>query len=66
MKKYEPRVTVGEFKEMLSAYPDDMWLDFSMLDFYRLKQRSGDLLQVEFDQRVYRDAAGRVVVQNLE
>lgn len=64
MEPYEPSITVGEFKEMLSHWPDDMWLDFSMLDFYRLKQRGEKLLQVEFNQLVYRDKSNNVVVEN--
>jgi len=66
MKKYKPSITVGTFKDMLNAYDDDTWLDFSTLDFYRLKQRADDLVQVEFNQSVYRDEQGNVVVDNHE
>jgi hypothetical protein len=65
MERYKPSITVGEFKEMLSDYPDNMLLDFSMLDFKRLKQRSPTLVQVEFNQQVYRDSTNPVVVENL-
>lgn len=65
MERYKPSITVGEFKEMLSHYPDNMLLDFSMLDFNRLKQRSPTLVQVEFNQQVYRDSSNNVVVENL-
>ncbi|WP_081430130.1 hypothetical protein [Shewanella frigidimarina] len=65
MEQYKPSITVGEFKEMLSHYPDNMLLDFSMLDFNRLKQRSPTLVQVEFNQQVYRDSSNNVVVENL-
>ncbi len=65
MERYKPSITVGEFKEMLSNYPDNMLLDFSTLDFYRLKQRSPTLVQVEFNQQVYRDKSNNVVVENL-
>jgi hypothetical protein len=50
MEQYKPSITVGEFKKWLSDYPDNMLLDFSMLDFKRLKQRSPTLVQVEFNQ----------------
>jgi hypothetical protein len=53
-------------KQMLEIYPDDYELDFSGLEFYRLKQRGPELLQVEFNELVYRDGTGRVVVENLE
>ena len=60
-------ITVGILKDLLNGYSDDMELDFSGLDFYRLKQRSPTLVQVEFNQQVYRDKeTGRVVVENLE
>ncbi|WP_216250317.1 hypothetical protein [Polynucleobacter sp. 71A-WALBACH] len=59
-------ITVGQMKEYLSNYDDDCSLDFSGLDFYRLKQRSDKQIQVEFNQQVYRDANGLVVIENLE
>ncbi len=65
MEQYKPSITVGEFKKWLSDYPDNMLLDFSMLDFKRLKQRSPTLVQVEFNQLVYRDSTNNVVVENL-
>jgi hypothetical protein len=65
MEQYKPSITVGEFRKMLNHYPDNMLLDFSMLDFYRLKQRSPTLVQVEFNQQVYRDSSNNVVVENL-
>jgi hypothetical protein len=65
MERNKPSITVGEFKEMLSNYPDNMLLDFSTLDFNRLKQRSPTLVPVEFNQQVYRDNSNNVVVENL-
>lgn len=64
--KHEPRITVGQLIDQLQAFPKDMLVDFSTLDFYRLKQRAPNLVQIEFDQSVYRDAQGRVVVENHE
>lgn len=66
MKKQLPLITVGEFKEQLKGIDDNMKLDFSSLDFYRLKRRSDTLIQVEFNQMVYRDDEGNVQVDNLE
>lgn len=59
-------ITVGILREHLAIYPDDYELDFSGLEFYRLKQRGPELVQVEFSEQVYRDRSGRVVVENLE
>ena len=58
-------ITVGEMKEMLEGWPDDMELSFNGLEFYRLKQRGEKLLQVEFNQFVYKDKkTGNVMVDN--
>jgi hypothetical protein len=59
-------ITVGKFKEQLSVFDDDCVLFFGGLDFYRLKLRGDKLLQVEFNQPVYLDKKGHVVVENIE
>lgn len=59
-------ITVGELMDRLSSYPRDTKISFSGLDFYRLKRRGENLIQVEFNQVVYRDSEGHVVVENLE
>ncbi len=60
-------ITVGQLKDMLEGYHDDYELDFSGLEFNRLKQRGPELVQVEFMEQVSRDRkTGLVVVQNLE
>lgn len=68
MRNYTPElITVGMLKQMLEGYPDNHELDFSGLAFYRLKQRGPELIQVEFNEMVYRDKeTGLVVVENLE
>jgi hypothetical protein len=65
MDKY-PSITVGELRAHLAGYPDQYTIDFSGLTFYRVKQRAEAHLQLEFGQTVYRDHAGRVVVENHE
>lgn len=62
--KEEQRITVGQLKRHLEGYEDSDELSFSGLDFYRLKRRGPGLVQVEFNQSVYRDSKGRVVVEN--
>lgn len=56
-------LTVGQFIEDLKNYDPDMVLDFSGLDFYRLKDRGG-CIQVEFGQTVYKNDDGKVIVEN--
>ncbi len=65
--KIRPQLpTVGQLIEHLSAFDVNMKVDFSGLDFYRFKQRAPDLVQCEFNQPVFRDPEGNVVVHNLE
>lgn len=60
-------LTVGELKEMLAVHNDSDELYFCGLDFYRLKVRGPGLVQVEFDQQVYKDEeTGRVVIEHWE
>lgn len=65
MKK-TPTITVGELKEKLSNFSDDTELSFSGLEFYRLKIRGDKLVQIEFNQPVYLNDKGYVVVENPE
>ena len=53
-------------REHLAVYPDHYEVDFSGPEFYRLKQRGPELVQVEFSEQVYRDKTGRVVVESPE
>lgn len=39
--------------------------DFSGLTFYRVKQRAQTHIQIEFNEVVYRDADGHLVVHDL-
>ena len=61
------KITVGDMKEMLEGWPNDMELYLNGLDFYRLKQRDEKLLQVEFNQLVYEEKeTGKVRIDNFE
>ncbi len=59
-------ITVGELRRALSLYEDDIELSFGGLEFYRVKSRGDKLAQIEFNQPVYLDSEGRVVVQNID
>ena len=58
-----PRITVGRLRQELDGLPDDWTLDFSGLDFYRIKQRGPTHVQIEFNQSVYLSPEGLVVVE---
>ncbi|MGS3448538.1 hypothetical protein ACB376_11100 [Klebsiella electrica] len=66
MSKNQQLLTVGELLDQLKHYPRDTKISFSGLDFYRLKWRGENLVQIEFNQQVYRNAEGLVVVENLD
>ena len=57
------RITVKELIERLKVEDQDLEVYFGGLEFYRLKDRGG-VLQVEFNQSVYPDEQGFVVVEN--
>lgn len=49
-------ITLGELREMLAGYPDDMQMTFGATEeavplvFYRVKQRGPKLLQIELNE----------------
>ena len=57
------KMNAGELKKMLEDVPDDWDITFSGgLEFYRLKRRGDKLLQIEFNQHVYRGEDGKWIV----
>jgi len=62
----ENAIKVGEFKRLLEGVPDDWDLTFGgVLEFYRTKMRGPKLLDIEFNQSIYRDSSGRIVLDDL-
>ena len=57
------KITVKELIEQLKNEDQDSEVYFGGLDFFRLKDRGG-VLQIEFNQTVYKDEQGNVVVEN--
>ena len=55
-------ITVGDLKRLLAAHHDDSIIDFSGLEFYRLKMRGESLVQVEFSEVVQRDLKSGLVM----
>lgn len=60
------KITVGELIEHLQGHDPNAELIFSddALDFYRLKKRGPLLVQMEFDQLVYKDKEGNRILQD--
>ena len=61
-----PKITVGELRQHLEIFEDDIEVSFSGLTFNRLKLRGPKLLQIEFGQNVYRGDTGEVLVDNVD
>jgi hypothetical protein len=57
-------ITVGELIDRLSAFGRDRELYMGGLEFYRLKDR-GDVVQLEFNQQVYRDRNGKLTAHDV-
>ena len=56
---HERRMTIGELKELLKGWPDDYEITFSaVLEFNRLKKRGDKLVDMEFNQTVYKTKEG--------
>lgn len=55
--------TVRELMDDLRNYPADMEVYFGGLDLYRLVEK-GDKVVFEFNQSVYKDKDGKVIVEN--
>ena len=51
-------LTVVELIEMLKMHDPASEVTFGGLDFYRVKRRGEDVVQIEFNQTVYRDEDG--------
>ncbi|MDB4890269.1 MAG: hypothetical protein JWL61_2124 [Gemmatimonadetes bacterium] len=58
-------ITVGDLVRQLSGFPQDAELYMGGLHFYRLKNRSDHLVQLEFQEQVYRDSSGQLFAEDL-
>lgn len=58
-------VTVGELIDQLSGFGRERELYMGGLEFYRLKDR-GDVVQLEFNQQVYRDRNGKLIAHDVQ
>ncbi|HRQ71786.1 MAG TPA: hypothetical protein PLU35_02030 [Phycisphaerales bacterium] len=53
-------ITVSQLRKELENWPDDFEVQFAGgLEFYRFKVRGERLVQIEFNQSVYKDRNGR-------
>jgi len=59
-------ITVADLRRQLDAFPGDAELFFGGLRFYRLKNRAEKLVQMEFDEQVYRRDDGTLVIEDVD
>lgn len=66
MPNENPTITVGALRNALKDFPDDCEIMFSGLTYFRLKLRGENLVQMEFDEPVYRTDDGRVGISGAD
>ncbi|WP_110684977.1 hypothetical protein [Salinicola aestuarinus] len=59
-------ITVGEFKRLLDEYDDSLELSFSGLEYHRLFEKGDKNLEVEFEEKIFKDKTGQTRVQEEE
>jgi len=59
-------ITVGELKSRLNTYSDEWTIVFASgaLTFNRLKARGDRLVDLEFEEIVYRDHCGKLIAED--
>jgi len=57
-------ITVGEFRKVLEEYDDDLELTFSGLEYHRVQARGEKHLEVEFEEKVFKDKVGNIKVHD--
>ncbi len=67
MKTKEPTIKVDDLiKALMPLKGKNFDISFSGLNFYRIKQRGDKFVQIEFNEQVYLNSEGLVVVENLK
>ncbi|PTU02645.1 hypothetical protein DBR45_11215 [Pseudomonas sp. HMWF031] len=61
-----PTIDVKTLIDQLQGLPDDTRVGFSGLNFYRVKWRGQTMINIEFNEHVYRDSKGHLVVEAPE
>lgn len=63
---YSHTISIGTLLDQLEGLPKDTQISFSGLDFYRVKRHGPDLVQIEFNQSIYRTSEDLLVVEDHE
>lgn len=61
-----PTIDLQTLLDTLNALPKDTRVGFSGLNFYRVKWRGQTMVNIEFNEHVYRNSAGAIVVEAPE
>ncbi|CFQ69880.1 Uncharacterised protein [Yersinia enterocolitica] len=57
-------IDLGTLLERFKGYPPETRVYFGGLDYYRVKEQAPNLLQIEFNQSVYRTDKDLLVVED--
>lgn len=57
-------VELGDLLRQLEGYPPETRVYFGGLDFYRINKQGENLIQIEFNQSVYRTTEDLLVVED--
>lgn len=55
-------ITVGELRRLLALHDEDAELYVGGLTFFRLKDKGPKLVQMQFNQGVYEDERGKIII----
>jgi len=58
-------LTVGCLKDAIAGLDDDCEIGLGGLTFYRIKKRGENLAQMEFNEQVYVNDLGRIVIDEM-
>lgn len=56
-------ITAGEFKRILDEYDDELELSFSGLEYHRVIRKGDKHLEVEFEEKIFKDKTGQPRVE---
>ncbi len=57
-------IDLGTLLQQLDGFPRDTRVSFSGLDFYRVKRRGPSMIQIEFNQAIYRTDEDLLVLED--
>lgn len=60
-----PTMLLKDLLKELNGWPEETRVGFSGLNFYRVKPRGPNMVNIEFNEHVYRDSKGELIAEDL-